>query len=97
MRELVHCMKEFKWHDVLKGKEISQNLDVRSRMIAQDAGLAKAATLRRLKTLATELPIAARKLQAAPQHGFVEHRVVEQIAQLIEQRCALTLKRLAAG
>ena len=29
--------------------------------------------------------------------GFVNHGVVEQIAQLIEQRCALTLKRLAAG
>lgn len=59
--------------------------------------MAKAATRKRLKTLATELPIAARKLQAAWQYGFVEHGVVEQIAQLMEQCCALTLKRMAAG
>lgn len=28
---------------------------------------------------------------------FASHAVVEQITQLIEQRCALTLKRLAVG
>ncbi|MEX8194192.1 type II toxin-antitoxin system HipA family toxin [Comamonas guangdongensis] len=64
---------------------------------AEEAGLAKAATRKRLQTLATELPTAARKLQAAPQHGFEGNAVVEQIAQLIEQRCALTIKRLASG
>ncbi|MFN3731386.1 type II toxin-antitoxin system HipA family toxin [Comamonas testosteroni] len=62
---------------------------------AEEAGLAKAATRKRLQTLAAELPTAARKLQAAPQHGFVGNAVVEQIMQLIEQRCALTLRRLA--
>lgn len=60
---------------------------------AEEAGLAKAATRKRLQQLATELPAAARKLQAAPQHGFAGNAVVEQIAQLIEQRCALTLRR----
>lgn len=63
---------------------------------AAEAGLAKAATRKRLQALATELPLAARQLQAAPQHGFAGNAVVEQIAQLIEQRCALTLKRIAA-
>ncbi|WP_043003104.1 HipA domain-containing protein [Comamonas testosteroni] len=62
---------------------------------ADEAGLAKAATRKRLQQLANELPAAARKLQTAPEHGFAGNAVVEQIAQLIEQRCALTLWRLA--
>lgn len=61
---------------------------------AEEAGLAKAATRKRLQQLANELPAAARKLQAAPQHGLAGNAVVEQIMQLIEQRCALTLRRL---
>ena len=61
---------------------------------AQEAGLAKAATLKRLKALAKSLPLQARKLQVAPQHGFAGNAVVEQIAQLIEQRCALVLRRM---
>ena len=61
---------------------------------AQEAGLAKAATLKRLKVLAKSLPVETRKLQVAPQHGFAGNAVVEQIAQLIEQRCALTCQRL---
>lgn len=61
---------------------------------AEESGLAKAATRRRLQQLATELPLAACKLQAAPQHGFAGNAVVEQIVQLIEQRCALTLRRM---
>ena len=61
---------------------------------AEEAGLAKAATRKRLQQLANELPTAARKLQAAQQHGFTGNAVVEQIVQLIEQRSALTLKRL---
>lgn len=62
---------------------------------AESAGLAKAASRKRLQAFATELPVAARKLQAAPQHGFAGNTVVEQVAELIEQRCALTLRRLA--
>lgn len=61
---------------------------------AEESGLAKAATRRRLQQLATELPLAARKLQAAPEHGFAGNAVVEQIVQLIEQRCTLTLRRM---
>ncbi|MEG1282695.1 MAG: type II toxin-antitoxin system HipA family toxin [Comamonas sp.] len=64
---------------------------------AESAGLAKAASKKRLQVLATELPAAARQLQAAPQHGFAGHTVVEQIVQLIEQRCSLTLKRLVSA
>ena len=61
---------------------------------AQEAGLAKAATLKRLKALAKSLPVQARNLQAAPQHGFAGNAVVEQIVQLIEQRSALALRRM---
>ncbi|KWT68788.1 HipA protein [Comamonas testosteroni] len=61
---------------------------------AEESGLAKAATRKRLQQLAKELPAAARKLQAAPSHGFAGNAMVEQIVQLIEQRCALTLRRL---
>ena len=61
---------------------------------AEEAGLAKAATRKRLQQLANELPAAARKLQAAPPHGFAGNAVVTQIVQLIEQRCTLTLRRL---
>lgn len=61
---------------------------------AEESSLAKAATRKRLQQLANELPTAARKLQAAPPHGFVGNAVVEQIVQLIEQRCTLTLRRL---
>lgn len=64
---------------------------------ATEAGLAKAATRKRLQALAAELLVAARKLQAAQQHGFAGNAVVEQIVQLIEQRCALTLRRIAAA
>ncbi|MFD2755229.1 type II toxin-antitoxin system HipA family toxin [Comamonas terrae] len=64
---------------------------------AESAGLAKAATRKRLQTFAKELPLVARQLQGAPQHGFAGNAVVEQIAGLIEQRCALTAKRLATG
>ena len=64
---------------------------------AEETGLAKAATRKRLQAVAAELPAAARKLQAAAPHGFADHAVVEQIVQLIEQRCGLTLKRLAGA
>ncbi|MBF6631923.1 MAG: type II toxin-antitoxin system HipA family toxin [Comamonas sp.] len=64
---------------------------------AAEAGLAKAATRKRLQALATELPLAAHQLQAAPQHGLAGSAVVEQIIELIEQRCALTLRRIAAA
>jgi serine/threonine-protein kinase HipA len=37
---------------------------------------------------------AARKLQTDPEHGFTGNAVVEKISALIEQRCALTIRRL---
>ncbi|GGH53940.1 putative kinase Y4mE [Comamonas phosphati] len=60
---------------------------------AESAGLAKAATRKRLQALAAQLPAAARKLQ----HDFAGNAVVAQIVGLLEQRCALTTKRLASG
>jgi serine/threonine-protein kinase HipA len=45
--------------------------------------------------LSKQLPVAARKLQADETRGFARHALVEQITALIEQRCALTVKRLS--
>ena len=40
------------------------------------------------------LPATARKLQFDPEQSFAGNVVVEQINTLIEQRCALTIRRL---
>lgn len=62
---------------------------------AESAGLARAAARKRILEWAQSLPSAARNLQAAPKRGFAGHAVVERIARLIEQRCAVTVQRLA--
>jgi serine/threonine-protein kinase HipA len=59
-------------------------------------GLNKAQARKRILALAKSMPTSARKLQSDPSRGFGGHGVVEQIVTLIEQRSALTLKRLVA-
>lgn len=61
---------------------------------AEEAGLAKAQAKKRILELAKSLPATARKLQTDPERGFAGHALVEQIITLIEQRCALTIRRL---
>jgi serine/threonine-protein kinase HipA len=61
---------------------------------AQGAGLAKAPAKRRILELAKKLPATARKLQSDPDRSFAGNSVVERIIVLIEQRCALTIRRL---
>ena len=61
---------------------------------AEGAGLARAQAKRRVLELAKSLPLAARKLQSDPGRGFADNPVVERIIALIEQRCALTVRRL---
>jgi serine/threonine-protein kinase HipA len=61
---------------------------------AEGAGLARAQAKRRILELAKSLPLAARKLQSDPGRGFADNTVVERIIALIEQRCALTVRRL---
>ncbi len=51
-------------------------------------------TWRRILELAKSLPATARKLQSDPERGFDGNAVVERIVTLIEQRCALTIRRL---
>jgi serine/threonine-protein kinase HipA len=46
---------------------------------AENAGLAKAQTKKRILALANALPPTARKLQSDPINGFANHAVVEQI------------------
>jgi serine/threonine-protein kinase HipA len=61
---------------------------------ANDIGLSKAQTKRRVLELAGQLPSHARKLQTEPGRGFANNAMVEQITVLIEQRCALMTRRL---
>lgn len=61
---------------------------------AEGAGFTKAQAKRRILELAKSLPATARKLQSAPGQGFAGNTVVQQINALIEQRCALTIRRL---
>ena len=72
--------------------------EVQSRhweQFAEAAGLARAQTRKRILGMAQALPKAARTLQATPM--FVGEPLVEQIATLIEQRAALTVRRLTEG
>ena len=71
--------------------------EVQARHWAQfsgSVGFTKAQAKRRILELARSLPITARKLQSDPGHGYAGNTVVEQIYTLIEQRCALTIRRL---
>jgi len=61
---------------------------------AEGVGFTKAQAKRRILELAKLLPATARKLQSDPGHSFSGKAVVEQIITLIEQRCALTIRRL---
>jgi serine/threonine-protein kinase HipA len=61
---------------------------------AEDVGLSRAQTKRRVVELAKSLPATARKLQSDAGHSFAGNAVVERIIALIEQRCALTIRRL---
>jgi len=70
--------------------------EVRARhweQFAEGLGFTKAQAKRRILELAKLLPAAARKLQSDSGHSFGGNPVVEQINTLIEQRCALTIRR----
>jgi len=61
---------------------------------AEGVGLAKAQAKRRILELAKSLPPTAIELRSAPGLVFTGNAVVERIIALIEQRCALTIRRL---
>jgi serine/threonine-protein kinase HipA len=60
----------------------------------EGAGLAKAQARRRILALAKSLPTMARELQSAPDLVYGGNAVVDRIVALIEQRCAVTIRRL---
>lgn len=62
--------------------------------LAQDLGLSKALAKRRILELAQALPSAARKLQRSSAARYSGNGVIERILELIEQRCALTVRRI---
>ena len=65
-------------------------------LFLEAAGLSRAQARKRILALAKSMPANARELQSDPSRGFTGHEVVEQIVTLIEQRCALTVRRLSA-
>jgi serine/threonine-protein kinase HipA len=60
---------------------------------AEEAGLSGAQTKKRMMRIAQELPQAVQRLITEP--AFSNHELINKIAALIDQRCALTLRRLA--
>ena len=62
---------------------------------AEAAGLSKAQTKRRVLRIAKDLPSVARQLKASP--PFQGQPMSAQIVALIEQRSALTMRRLLEG
>ncbi|GAB1460619.1 HipA N-terminal domain-containing protein [Thauera sp.] len=83
----------------LHQEDFCQALGVVPEMKYQNEGrpdLVKGPARRRMLELANSLPRAARALQSDRTHGFAGNGVVERIVALIEQRCALTLRKLSA-
>jgi serine/threonine-protein kinase HipA len=62
------------------------------QQFAQAAGLSWAQTKKRVLRMAQDLPTAVRQLQALP--PFAGQPIVAQVVALIEQRSALTARRL---
>ena len=62
--------------------------------LAESAGLSRAQAKKRIVALAELLPVKARSLQSDEKAGFSESALIERINILIEQRCALTVRRL---
>ena len=62
------------------------------RQFAQEAGLSGAQTQKRVLQMAQRLPAAARQLQSI--ESFVNEPIVASVVATIEQRCALTNRRL---
>lgn len=63
---------------------------------ADGVGLGKAQAKKRILALAKSLPLTARDLLSDPVNGFVGHTLAARIVTLIEQRCALTVRRFGA-
>lgn len=63
---------------------------------AEGAGLGRAQARKRILHVARALPAAARALQQRSDAGFAGNTMVEAIIVLIEQRCAVTVRRLTA-
>jgi len=61
---------------------------------AEAANLGKASARKRILALANSMPTTARELQSDPKRGLANNEIIEQIVKLIEQRCALTVRRL---
>jgi serine/threonine-protein kinase HipA len=61
---------------------------------AESVGFSKAQAKRRVLEIAMALPAAARTLEQATDTSFAGNAVAQRIRVLIEQRCAMTIRRL---
>ncbi len=61
---------------------------------ALDAGLSNALMFQRILYFVKQLPVMARKMQVASHGQSTDSSILENICQLIDYRCALTLERL---
>lgn len=61
---------------------------------ADAVGLSKAQARRYVLEFARTMPVAARALLSDPRRGFATTPIVERIVDVIEARCALTVRRL---
>ncbi len=78
----------------LGGKyQFNDVLDRHWDQFADEAGLSRAQTRKRVLRMAKTLPMVAKQLQAT--QAFANQPLVDKIVALLEQRCALTVKRLA--
>ena len=79
----------------LGGKYTFSEVQVRHwDRFAQAAGLSVAQARKRILGLCQRLPVVARRLQTSVDNEFAGNSVIEHIVQLIEQRAALTVRRL---
>jgi serine/threonine-protein kinase HipA len=62
---------------------------------AQAAGLSKAQTKKRVLQIAQQLPAVARSLQAT--QPFARRPIINKMVELMDQRAALTIRRLTEG
>lgn len=62
--------------------------------LAESVGLARAQAKKRILEVAESLPSKARSLQSSESDRYSDSELVERINILIEQRCALTIRRL---
>ena len=75
--------------------KFSEVMAIHWEQFSQNSGLSAPPVRKRIVQLAEKLPVAAKKLQGDRAPDFASSAVIDQIIQLIDKRCAMTLRTLA--